>query len=59
MPNQVRELNMLIHGNHFDCLDNFHVDRNAFGRLYIKLRNHGGLVDGNMFLLKSKDVWEH
>ncbi|KAL8541068.1 hypothetical protein ACS0TY_002377 [Phlomoides rotata] len=46
MPNQVRELNRLIHGNHSDCLDNLHVDRIAFGRLCIILRNRGGLVDG-------------
>ncbi|KAL8498086.1 hypothetical protein ACS0TY_021424 [Phlomoides rotata] len=46
MPNQIRELNRLTRGNHYDCLDNLRVDRNAFGRLCTILRNHGGLVDG-------------
>ncbi|KAL8492410.1 hypothetical protein ACS0TY_023846 [Phlomoides rotata] len=46
MPNQIRELNRLIRGNHYDCLDNLRVDRNAFGRLCIILQNRGGLVDG-------------
>ncbi|KAL8546946.1 hypothetical protein ACS0TY_006599 [Phlomoides rotata] len=46
MPNQIRELNRLTRGNHYDCLENLSVDRNAFGRLCIILRNRGGLVDG-------------
>ncbi|KAL8519006.1 hypothetical protein ACS0TY_010089 [Phlomoides rotata] len=46
MPNQIRELNRLTRGNHYDCLENLRVDRNAFGRLCIILRNCGGLVDG-------------
>ncbi|KAL8537398.1 hypothetical protein ACS0TY_012514 [Phlomoides rotata] len=44
MP-QIRELNRLTHGNHYDCLDNLRVDHNAFGRLCTILRNRGGLVD--------------
>ncbi|KAL8552100.1 hypothetical protein ACS0TY_000963 [Phlomoides rotata] len=36
----------LTRGNHYDCLDNLRVDRNAFGRLCTILRNCGGLVDG-------------
>ncbi|KAL8534129.1 hypothetical protein ACS0TY_010221 [Phlomoides rotata] len=37
---------LLTRGNHYDCLENLRVDRNAFGRLCIILRNCGGLVDG-------------
>ncbi|KAL8480266.1 hypothetical protein ACS0TY_026984 [Phlomoides rotata] len=46
LPNQIRELIRLTGGHHSDCLDNLRVDRNAFGRLCIILRNRGGLVDG-------------
>ncbi|KAL8497672.1 hypothetical protein ACS0TY_021127 [Phlomoides rotata] len=54
MPNQIRELNRLTRGNHYNCLDNLRLDRNTFGRLYTIWRNRGGLVDGKHVSVKEQ-----
>ncbi|KAL8481947.1 hypothetical protein ACS0TY_028188 [Phlomoides rotata] len=46
LPSQAVNLGRLIGGNQIDCYDNLRMDRNAFGRLCVILKNRGGLVDG-------------
>ncbi|KAL8463593.1 hypothetical protein ACS0TY_034302 [Phlomoides rotata] len=53
MPNQIRKFNRLVRGHHLDCLDNLRVNRRAFGRLCVIVRNYGGLVDGKHVLWKN------
>ncbi|KAL8469485.1 hypothetical protein ACS0TY_032361 [Phlomoides rotata] len=51
LPGQAVNLGRLIGGNQIDCYDNLRMDRNAFSRLCVILKNWGeggggGLVDG-------------
>ncbi|KAL8462537.1 hypothetical protein ACS0TY_033537 [Phlomoides rotata] len=46
LPGQAVNMSRLICGNTMDYYDNLRMDRNAFGRLCIILKNLGGLIDG-------------
>ncbi|XP_047952959.1 uncharacterized protein LOC125198692 [Salvia hispanica] len=46
IPQQVRYINRLLRVSDVACLENLRLDRNAFGRLCIMLRQIGDVVDG-------------
>ncbi|XP_057788636.1 uncharacterized protein LOC131005644 [Salvia miltiorrhiza] len=45
IPDQVKHLNRMVAVSDIDCIVNLRMDRNAFGRLCILLRQLGGLQD--------------
>lgn len=51
---QVRHMNRLTLISDVDCFSNLCMDRNAFGRLCILLRDRGGLRDGRFVLLEEQ-----
>lgn len=54
MPRQVHHMNRLTLINDVDCFLNLRMDRNAFGRLCILLRDRGGLRSGRYVLLEEQ-----
>ncbi|KAL8531617.1 hypothetical protein ACS0TY_008277 [Phlomoides rotata] len=60
LSGQAVNLGRLIGGNQIDCYDNLRMDRNAFGRLCVILKNRrgggGGLVDGKHVSVEEQVV---
>ncbi|XP_042011252.1 uncharacterized protein LOC121802092 isoform X2 [Salvia splendens] len=54
IPPQVRHMNRLTAVSDVDCFSNLRMDRNAFGRLCILLRDRGGLRNGRFVLLEEQ-----
>ena len=54
MPPQVRHMNRLTKISDIDCFVNLRMDRNAFGRLCILLRDVGGLRNGRYVFLEEQ-----
>ncbi|XP_041999114.1 uncharacterized protein LOC121748690 [Salvia splendens] len=54
MPQQVRHMNRLTGVSDVSCLENLQMDRNAFGRLCIRLRQTGDVVDGRFVTVEEQ-----
>lgn len=54
IPLQVQHLNRLVRVNNSDCITNLRMDRNTFGRLYLLLRQLGGLQDGKYVTVEEQ-----
>ncbi|KAL1558533.1 hypothetical protein AAHA92_08985 [Salvia divinorum] len=54
VPPQVKHMNRLVLVSDIDCFVNLRMDRNAFGRLCILLRDFGGLRNGRYVLLEEQ-----
>ncbi|XP_047978542.1 uncharacterized protein LOC125220411 [Salvia hispanica] len=54
IPGQLRYINRLVRVNDRVCLDNLRVDRNAFARLCIMLRETGELADGRYVSIEQQ-----
>lgn len=54
IPPQVSHTNRLTTVSDVDCFSKLRIDRNAFGRLCILLRERGGLRNGRFVLLEEQ-----
>ena len=54
MSPQLKHINKLVEVSDIDCFNNLRMDRNAFGRLCILLRDVGGLRNGRYVKLEEK-----
>ena len=54
MSPQVKHMNRLVEVSDIDCFNNLRMDRNAFGRLCILLKEVGGLRKGRYVLLEEQ-----
>ncbi|KAL8547343.1 hypothetical protein ACS0TY_006895 [Phlomoides rotata] len=54
IPDQVGHMNWLFLDNDADCISNFSMDRNSFGRLCFLMRGIKGLVDHRYVSVKEQ-----
>lgn len=54
IPSQVHHLNRVTGVYNTDCISNLRMDRNAFGRLCLILRQRGGLEDGKYVTVEEQ-----
>ncbi|KAL8502391.1 hypothetical protein ACS0TY_021513 [Phlomoides rotata] len=54
IPSQIHHMNRLMQLSEADCISHLQMDRNAFGRLCLLLKELGGLVDGKHVFVEEQ-----